>query len=85
MTKEEWLLASDKAKPVPARLLGIARAIHRCGWYFYSEVDLAHAMGILGPLGVEVGGQEGLPVLHALKQHLEQNMKKLQKGNEGLV
>ena len=49
LIKHEWIQAADEAKPVPMRILGLVRAMHRCGWVRHSEPQLAHVAGTLGP------------------------------------
>ena len=70
MTKDEWLEAADKARPLACRVLPLVKAMHRCGWVRYSEPQLAEVVGTLGPLGVDTAGESGLAVLSYLKDAL---------------
>ena len=71
MTKEEWETLCNDDHALSAKIYVVAKAIIRCGWFVYSEPDLANVVVIFRCLGLAAGPAESLDVLRELKNYLK--------------
>ena len=70
LTEEDWNIMKDQNLPKSTRVMPLAKAMQRCGWFLASEPALATVAGTMGGVGLDVTGEGGLTVLNDLKTHL---------------